>query len=107
MKKCPVEEFLDAQSGKVAQKITWVLQIIEELDRVPKKYFKKLESYNLWECRIDFAGNTYRILGFFLHGTTLLLTHGFIKKTQKTPKLEIEKALKYKDDYMTNGENRQ
>lgn len=62
----PVEEFLDFLPGKVVKKITWVLLVIEEFDVVPKKYLKKLEdSSSIYECRIDFAGNTYRLLGFF------------------------------------------
>jgi phage-related protein len=103
IKKCPVQEFLDSFSGKVAQKITWVLKIIEDLDIVPEKYFKKLRSYDIWECRIDFSGNAYRILGFIHNGSTVVLTNGFMKKTQKTPKHEIDLALKYKNDYINNG----
>jgi phage-related protein len=103
IKKCPVQEFLDSLSGKVVQKITWVLKIVEDLDIVPEKYFKKLQSYDIWECRIDFAGNTYRILGFIHNGSNVVLTNGFTKKTRKVPKQEIELALKYKHDYINNG----
>ncbi|MDR3146766.1 MAG: type II toxin-antitoxin system RelE/ParE family toxin, partial [Treponema sp.] len=93
-------------SGKAAQKATWVLKIIEDLDIVPEKYFKKLDSYNIWECRIGFSGNTYRILGF-IHKGSVVLTNGFIKKTRKTPKQEIELSLKYEYDYINNeGEKR-
>jgi phage-related protein len=101
--KCPVVDFLDSLSGKVAQKITWVLRLIEEIDVVPIKYFKKLSPYDIWEVRIDFSGNTYRILSFMYNEAQLILTHGFIKKTQKTPQNEIEKALTYKNEYLTNG----
>ena len=62
--KCPVIDFLDSLTGKTARKITWVLKLIEEIDVVPKKYFKKLEAYDIWEVRIDFSGNTYRIMSF-------------------------------------------
>jgi phage-related protein len=107
IKKCPVQEFLDSLSGKTAQKITWVLKVIEDLDIIPGKYFKKLQSYDIWECRIDFSGNTYRILGFIHNGSNVVLTNGFTKKTQKVPKQEIELALKYKHDYINNeGEKR-
>jgi phage-related protein len=106
LQKCPVREFLDSLPGKTAQKITWVLKLIEDLDMVPEKYFKKLESYDIWECRIDFAGNTYRILNFLHAGSKIILTNGFMKKTQKIPKKEIELALKYKADYINNGGDR-
>jgi phage-related protein len=107
LKRCPVKEFLDSLSGKAAQKVTWVLKIIEDLAIVPEKYFKKLDSYNIWECRIDFSGNTYRILGFIHNGYNVILTNGFIKKTRKVPKQEIELALTYKYDYINNeGEKR-
>jgi len=96
--KCPVEEFLDSLSGKAAQKATWVLQLIEELDTIPEQYLKKLTS-DIWECRIQFGGNTFRVLCFF-DGPEVVLTHGFQKKTRKTPRNEIEKAETYRTDYL-------
>jgi len=101
--KCPVMDFLDSLSGKAAQKITWVLKLIEDISVVPVKYFKKLTPYDIWEKRVDFSGNTYRILSFIYKDSKLILTHGFIKKTKKTPKNEIEKALSYKYEYLSNG----
>jgi phage-related protein len=98
--KCPVEEFLNSQPSKVAQKITWVLEIIESYDIIPATYFKKLVNTNLWECRIQFGSNIYRILCFFEGNSIIILTHGFIKKTQKTPLSEIERAEQYFNDYM-------
>jgi len=47
---------------KAAQKVTWVLKLIEETQIVPKEYFKKLTPYDIWEVRISFSGNKYRIL---------------------------------------------
>jgi phage-related protein len=85
-------------SGKTAQKVTWVLQLIEELDAVKEQYLKKLAS-EIWECRIQFRGNLFRILCFF-DGAEVVLTHGFQKKTQKTPRKEIEKAETYRTDYL-------
>jgi phage-related protein len=101
--QCPVTVFLDSLPGKTAQKVAWVLKLIEEIDVIPKKYFKKLAPYDIWEVRIDFSGNTYRILSFLHNDAQLILTHGFIKKTQKTPKNEINKALSYKSEYLNNG----
>lgn len=100
--KCPVQEFLDALPGKVAQKIVWVLSLLEDLDRIPASYFKKLVgTEEIWECRINLGSNTYRIFCFFLENSVIVLTHGLVKKTQKTPKQEIERAEAYRSDFLS------
>ena len=97
----PVEMFLDSLTGKQAQKVTWVLKLIEELDIVPVQYFKKLvDSENIWEVRIQFGNDIFRLLGFFESGALLILTNGFAKKKQKTPPQEIELAVTRKNDYL-------
>lgn len=96
----PVEEFLDSLTGKQAQKVTWVLQLIEELDIIPKQYFKKLIGTNdIYEIRVQFGSNIFRLLGFYDGDNTIILTGGFIKKTQKTPRQEIKMAEQRKRDY--------
>ncbi|MHB1646906.1 MAG: type II toxin-antitoxin system RelE/ParE family toxin [Candidatus Acididesulfobacter diazotrophicus] len=103
---CPVKEFLDSLDGKVAQKITWVLSLLEDLDNIPSLYFKKLAGTDgIWECRIKYGSNIYRIFCFMLKDSNVVLTHGFIKKTQRTPKNEIEKAEKYKNDFIERSQN--
>jgi phage-related protein len=97
--KCPVQEFIDSLPGKVAQKIVWVLKLLEDLEIVPSSYFKKLVgTEEIWECRIQFGSNTYRIFCFFIDNS-VILTHGFVKKSQKTPAGEIEKAEAYRRDF--------
>jgi len=97
----PVEEFLDSLTGKQAQKVLWVLQLVEELDVVPRQYFKKLvDSEGIWEVRIQFGNDIFRLLGFFDGGALSILTNGFAKKTQKTPPQEIALAIRRKDDYL-------
>jgi phage-related protein len=97
--KCPVQEFLDSLPGKAAQKIVWVLRLLEDMDRVPASYFKKLVgTEDIWECRIQFGSNAYRIFCFFLNNS-VVLTHGFVKKSQKTPAREIERAEAYRRDF--------
>jgi len=101
----PVEIFLDSLTGKQAQKVTWVLKLIEELDIVPVQYFKKLvDSENIWEVRIQFGNDIFRMLGFFESGALLILTNGFAKKKQKTPPQEIELAVTRKNDYLKRKE---
>jgi len=98
--RCAVQEFLDSLPGKVAQKIVWVLRLLEELDRVPASYFKKLAgTEDIWECRIQFCSNAYRIFCFFID-STVVLTHGYVKKSQRTPTHEIERAKVYRRDYL-------
>ena len=98
--RCPAEEFLDSLTGKQAQKVVWVLQLIEEIDVVPRQYFKKLvNTDDIWEVRVQFGGNIFRLLGFFDGHELLVLTGGFAKKTQKTPRREISTAERRKRDY--------
>ena len=98
---CPIEEFLNALTSQQAQKIAWVLQLIEELDMVPVQYFKKLVNTDgVWEIRVPFGGNIFRLLGFLERGNVVILTHGFQKKTQKNPKKEIKLAENRKKEYL-------
>lgn len=84
---------------KVAKKITWVLTLLEDLDVIPSKYFAKMPGTDdIWECRVKLGSNIYRIFAFW-DRNKIVLMHGFIKKTQKTPDNEIEKAEAYKRDY--------
>jgi phage-related protein len=71
------------------------------LESVPRQYFKKLvDSEGLYEVRIQFGNDIFRLLGFFDSGTLLILTNGFAKKTQKTPPQEIALAIRRKKDYL-------
>ena len=79
-----------------------MLKLIEELDAIPEQYLRKLTN-DIWECRIQFGGNSFRVL-CFLDGSVLVLTHGFQKKTRKIPRKEIEKAESYRNDYLGRRE---
>ena len=98
----PIEEFLDSLNSKQAQKVLWVLRLVEDLEIVPIQYFKKLSgTANLWEVRVQVGNDIFRLLGFFESGKLLILTHGFAKKTQKTPPQEIALATKRMDEYLS------
>lgn len=98
---CPIEKFIDSLSGKEAQKVAWVLQLIEELDNIPIQYFKKLvNTDDIWEVRIQSGSNIFRLLGFLDNEYLVVLNHGFQKKTQKTPRKEIKIAESRKSDYL-------
>ena len=94
-------DFLDSLNGKQADKITWVLSLVEDLQLVPRQYFKKLVGTDdIWEVRIEFGGDIFRLLGFFDKGNLVVLTNGFTKKTQRTPANEIAVAEKRKKEYL-------
>ena len=94
------EEFFVKQRQKVKDKIIWTLDLIEDLQRVPETYLKHLESTDgLFEIRVQVGSDIFRIFCFFDRGQLIVLANGFHKKTQKTPKQEIEKALKIKQEY--------
>ncbi|MBO6793988.1 MAG: type II toxin-antitoxin system RelE/ParE family toxin [Balneolaceae bacterium] len=92
---------MDSLSSKHAQKVLWVLELVEQMKQVPVQYFKKLKSTDdLWEIRARVGSNSYRILGFLDNEEFVVLTNGFSKKSQITPKKEIELAEKRKADYL-------
>ncbi|SNX59676.1 Phage-related protein [Nitrosomonas ureae] len=98
---CPVEDFLDSLSGEQVQKVTWVLQLIEDLEVIPAQYFKKLvNTDDLWEVRIQAGNNIFRLLGFLEGKQVVILNHAFQKKTQKTPAKEILIAEARKKEYL-------
>ena len=81
-------------------KNNWTFELIEELQRVPETYLKHIENTEgLFEIRVQLANDIFRIFCFFDKGQLVVLANGFQKKTQKTPKKEIEKALKIKKEY--------
>ena len=96
----PIDDFLDRLSAKQAQKITWVLKLVEDLDRVPSKYFKKMaNTEELWEVRASYGSDIFRLIGFFEGASLVVLAHAFQKKTQKTPKRAIKIAEERRRDY--------
>lgn len=94
------EDFFVEQTDKVKDKIVWTLSLIEEIEKVPETYLKHLENTDgLYEIRVQLGNNIFRIFCFFEKGKLIVLANGFQKKTQKTPKKEIDKALKIKNEY--------
>ncbi len=98
--KSPVEEFLNSLTSKQAQKVAWVLKLIEDLPKVPTSYFKKLvNTEDIWEVRVKSGNDIFRLLGFFDGSKLIVLDHAFQKKTQKTPRQAIKTAEERKRDY--------
>ena len=96
-------EFYVAQSEKVRRKITQTLVWLQTLDRLPSSILKSIEGKKgLFEIRVEFGGDIFRIFCCFDEGSLVILFNGFQKKTQKTPPNEIEKADKLMKEYFEN-----
>ena len=93
-------DFYEKQTDNVQAKIEWTLNLIRVTKQVPEKYFKHIEgTKGLYEIRVEVGTNIYRIFSFFDKGNLVVLGNAFQKKTQKTPKQELEKALKIMEEY--------
>ena len=94
------EDFFLEQSKRVKAKIIWTIQLIEEIERIPAYYLKSIiGSSGLYELRVHYGSNAYRIFCFFKRKYQLILINGFQKKTNKIPHREIERARKIKEEY--------
>jgi phage-related protein len=94
------QDFFTKQNKKVKAKIVWTFDLVEDLQRVPETYLKHIENTDgLYEIRVQLGSDIFRIFCFFDQGQLVVLANGFQKKTQKTPKKEIEMALKIKAEY--------
>jgi phage-related protein len=94
------DEFFETLTDKVKDKIDEVLFMITILERVPTKFFKSIEGVKgLFEIRIEYESNIYRIFCCFDKGNLVVLFNGFQKKTQKTPTKELNRAEKIMMEY--------
>jgi phage-related protein len=98
--------FFKKQRQKVKDKIIWTFRILETQKQIPTDYLKHIEGTDgLYEVRVQQASNIFRIFCYFNKGKLIVLANGFQKKTQKTPKSEIDKALKIKKEYETEEQH--
>jgi len=99
--RSPVDDFLEGLDHKQALKVFWVLKLVKELEAVPGQYFQKMKGTDdLWEVRVQVGNNIFRLLGFFHGRDWVVLTNGFAKKDQKTPRMEIDLVEQRKRDYL-------
>ena len=96
----PVEEFLDSVNPKMRAKIYGLMGILQEKGNMLREPYSKHLEDGIFELRCKFGSDITRVLYFFYYEGRIVLTHGFIKKTQRTPAGEIEKAKKYRRDYI-------
>lgn len=99
-------DFYDGQPLRVRNKIDWTLGLIRSLRHIPEQYFKHLEgTRGLYEVRVEAGNNIYRVFSFFDKGNLIILGNGFQKKSQKTPRKEIDRAIKIMEEYFHEKEN--
>ncbi len=93
-------EFYQKQNQKVKGKIQFVFELIKQVERVPEKFLKHLTGTNgLYEIRVEYQSNIYRIFCCFDDGQLVVLFNGFQKKTQKAPQREVDKAERLMREY--------
>ena len=102
--QCPIQEFLDSLDVKMRAKALLMVALLREHGanlRLP--YSKQLED-GIFELRAKQGSNITRLLYFFFAGKKAVLTNGFVKKTQKTPRDQIQKAKEYRSDYLAQNQ---
>lgn len=100
-------EFYVAQTDKVRKKIAQTLVWLQTLDRLPVTILKSIEGKKgLFEIRIEFGGDIFRVFCCFDEGSLVILFNGFQKKTQKTPSGEIEKAERLMKEYFESKDTK-
>lgn len=92
------ERFISTLMPKELIKLNYIISLLETEDRLPVKFIKNIRD-GLYELRMEYSSNIYRVFFIFDEGQIVVLFNGFQKKSQKTPKEEIEKALKIKEAY--------
>jgi phage-related protein len=104
-------DFYLSLDSSIQEKIEYVFKVIRTTDRIPQKFLTHIEGTDgLYEIRIKESSDIYRVFCCFDAGRIVILFNGFQKKSQKTPRKEIDKALRIKQDYFkskkeTNHEN--
>ncbi len=98
--KSPVREFLNSLDRKTKARFNWSMEQLQVQNvRAHEPLVKHLDG-KLWELRRASDGNIYRMVYFFFSGRKIVFVHGFQKKTQKTPRREIDLAQKRMEDYL-------
>jgi phage-related protein len=100
----PAKEFLDSLDAKMFAKMIRTIEILEAGGITVREPYSKHLDDGIFEARAQVCSDISRVLYFFFIGRRIVLTHGFIKKTQQTPKSEIELAKKYRTEYINREE---
>ena len=95
----PAEEFILSQDVKMRAKLFRLLELLEEKGNTLREPYSKSLDDGIFEIRAKQGNNITRVLYFFYVGNKIILTNGFVKKSQKTPPSEIALAKKYRAEY--------
>jgi len=101
----PAKDFLEKLDMKMRAKMSRTISILETNGTELREPYSKHLDDGIFELRAKVGSNISRVLYFFFTGRHVILTHGFIKKTDKTPPKEIEKAKKYRSEYLNREDN--
>lgn len=93
---CPVQDFLDSLDNKMAAKIYGLMDVLAEAGTALRMPYSEHLGDGIFELRVKLGSNITRVLYFFFIDKTIIMTNGFVKKQQKTPKAQIELAKKYR-----------
>lgn len=96
----PAIEFLSSLDKQSRAKCLMILELLEEKGNELREPFGKHLEEGIFELRAKTRGGAVRVLYFFYAGGKIIITNGFIKKTQKAPRKEIKLAKRYRDDYV-------
>ena len=100
----PAEEFLLSLDKKMRAKILGIMGILQEKENQLREPYSKHLDEGIFEIRGKVGTDISRVLYFFYYEGKIVFTNGFVKKTQKTPKSEIEKAKMYRNNYLERCE---
>lgn len=99
-------DFFNNLSLEIQLKFNYTLQLISTVNQVPEKFFKHIKGTDgLFEIRVEYESNIYRVFCCFDKGNIIILLNGFQKKSQKTPKQEIKRAIQLKREYFYEKDN--
>lgn len=102
----PAKDFLNSLDIKMQAKMARTIQILQDNGTALREPYSKLLEDGIFELRAKVGSDISRVLYFFFVGKKVILTNGFIKKTQKTPKAEIERARGYRDEFLNRKESK-
>ncbi len=102
----PAQEFIESLDIKMQAKMIRTIALLQENGTDLRMPYSEHLDDGIFELRAKVGSNISRVMYFFFDGGKAILTHGFIKKTQKTPPAEIDKAKRYRKEYFSRKENK-
>ena len=104
--ECPLDSFIDGSNAKVRSKFVRALDLLEEYGPGLKRPFADILRDGIRELRIRFGTDRIRALYFFFEGSRIIVTHGFVKKTDEVPVSEIERAIRCRNNFLSRHASR-